>query len=257
MRLTRRSLLPLVILLIIIAAGLWLSLSHKSNPDALWNIISKKCIPNQHASGQPAPCTEVDEKQGFVVLKDINGPLQFLLMPTAKITGMESPALLEEATPNYFRQAWEARHYMSDKYGKPINDSNVSLAINSQYGRTQNQLHIHISCLLPEVKNTLVKDAGQVGYRWQELPDQLMSHTYLVRKVEPGELNQKGAFRLLAEGVPTARENMGHFGMAMVSLPGGDFLLLANQRNLLKMNNASTEEIQDHDCAVLNPVPKS
>jgi CDP-diacylglycerol pyrophosphatase len=42
-----------------------------------------------------------------------------------------------------------------------------------------------------------------------------------------------------------------------VNLSGGDFLLLANQRNLLKMNNASTEEIQDHDCAVLNPVPKS
>jgi len=257
MRLTRRSLISLLILVVIIAAALWFFLPNKSNPDALWNIISQKCVPNQRANGQPAPCSQVDEKQGFVVMKDRNGPLQFLLMPTAKVTGMESPALLEDATPNYFSQAWEARHYMADRYGKPIDDSNVSLAINSQYGRTQNQLHIHISCLLPEVKNTLVKDAGQIGYRWQELPDQLIGHTYLVRKVEPAELNQKGAFRLLAEGIPEAREKMGHFGMAMVNLSGGDFLLLANQRNLLKMNNASTEEIQDHDCAVLNPVPKS
>ncbi len=256
MRISRRLLVPLVILVGVIAASLWFLLPHKSNPNALWNIISQKCVPNQRASGQPAPCAQVDEKQGFVVLKDINGPLQYLLMPTAKITGMESPALLEESTPNYFSQAWDARHYMADKYGKAIDDSNVSLAINSQYGRSQNQLHIHISCLLPAVKETLAKDAGQVGYRWQALPDQLVGHTYLARKVDSEELNQKGAFRLLAEGVPQAQEKMGHFGMAMVSLSGGHFLLLASERNLLKLNNASTEEIQDHNCAVLDPVPK-
>jgi len=257
MRFSRRLLIPLIIFVVVIAAALWLFLPHKSNPNALWNIISQKCVPNQRANGQPAPCAQVDEKQGFVVLKDINGPLQYLLMPTAKITGMESPALLEESTPNYFSQAWDARHYMAEKYGKTIDDSNVSLAINSQYGRSQNQLHIHISCLLPAVKETLAKDAGQVGYRWQELPEPLVGHTYLARKVDPAELNQKGAFRLLAEGVPQTHEKMGHFGMAMVSLPGGHFLLLANERNLLKLNNASTEEIQDHNCAVLDPVPKA
>ncbi|MGC6389963.1 CDP-diacylglycerol diphosphatase [Ewingella sp. S1.OA.A_B6] len=256
MRFSRRLLIPLVILVVVIATALWFLLPHKSNPNALWNIISQKCVPNQRASNQPGPCAQVDEKQGFVVLKDINGPLQYLLMPTAKITGMESPALLEENTPNYFSQAWDARHYMADKYGKAIDDSNVSLAINSQYGRSQNQLHIHISCLLPAVKETLAKDAGQVGYRWQALPDQLVGHTYLARKIDSAELNQKGAFRLLAEGVPQAQERMGHFGMAMVSLSGGHFLLLASERNLLKLNNASTEEIQDHDCAVLNPMPK-
>jgi len=177
-------------------------------------------------------------------------------MPTARITGMESPALLEPATSNFFSQAWNARHFMADKYGKPIDDSNVSLAINSQYGRSQNQLHIHISCLLPQVKTTLSKDGAQMGYNWQELPDKLLGHTYLARKVTQAELNEKGAFRLLAEGVPEADKKMGHFGMAMVSLPGGDFLLLASERDLLKLNNASTEEIQDHKCAVLDPVPQ-
>lgn len=255
MRLTRRSLISLLILVVIIAAALWFFLPNKSNPDALWNIISQKCVPNQRANGQPAPCSQVDEKQGFVVMKDRNGPLQFLLMPTAKVTGMESPALLEDATPNYFSQAWEARHYMADKYGKPIDDSNISLAINSEYGRSQNQLHIHISCLLPQVKTTLSQDVGQIGYRWQNLPDKLIGHNYLARKVSPAELNEKGAFRLLAEEVPEARENMGHFGMAMIGLKGGDFLLLASQSNLLLFNFASTEEIQDHNCAVLNPAP--
>ncbi|MFS7361053.1 CDP-diacylglycerol diphosphatase [Rahnella inusitata] len=251
----RRLILPVLLLLIVIAAALWYFWPHSSNPNALWNIISQKCLPNQQSNGKPAPCAQVDEQQGFVVLKDMNGPLQYLLMPTARITGMESPALLEPTTPNFFSQAWAARHYMAEKYGKPIDDSNVSLAINSQYGRSQNQLHIHISCLLPEVKNRLIKDAAAMGYDWQELPDKLLGHTYLARKVTPAELNQRGAFRILAEGVPEADKKMGHFGMAMVSLQGGDFLLLASERDLLKLNNASTEEIQDHDCKVLNPRP--
>ena len=251
----RRLILPVLLLLIVIAAALWYFWPHSSNPNALWNIISQKCLPNQQSNGKPAPCAQVDEQQGFVVLKDMNGPLQYLLMPTARITGMESPALLEPATPNFFSQAWAARHYMAEKYGKPIDDSNVSLAINSQYGRSQNQLHIHISCLLPEVKNRLIKDGAAMGYDWQELPDKLLGHTYLARKVTPAELNQRGAFRILAEGVPEADKKMGHFGMAMVSLQGGDFLLLTSERDLLKLNNASTEEIQDHDCKVLNPRP--
>ena len=251
----RRLILPLLLLLIVIAAALWYFWPHSSNPNALWNIISQKCLPNQRSNGKPAPCAQVDEQQGFVVLKDMNGPLQYLLMPTARITGMESPALLEPATPNFFSQAWAARHYMAEKYGKPIDDSNVSLAINSQYGRSQNQLHIHISCLLPEVKNRLIKDGAAMGYNWQQLPDKLLGHTYLARKVTPAELNQRGAFRILAEGVPEADKKMGHYGMAMVSLQGGDFLLLASERDLLKLNNASTEEIQDHKCAVLDPVP--
>jgi len=251
----RRLILPVLLLLIVIAAALWYFWPHSSNPNALWNIISQKCVPNQRSNGKPAPCAQVDEQQGFVVLKDINGPLQYLLMPSARITGMESPALLEPSTPNFFSQAWAARHYMAEKYGKPIDDNNVSLAINSQYGRSQNQLHIHISCLLPDVKNTLIKDGAAMGYNWQELPDKLLGHTYLARKVTPAELNQRGAFRILAEGVPDADKKMGHFGMAMVSLQGGDFLLLASERNLLKLNNASTEEIQDHDCKVLSPLP--
>lgn len=251
----RRFILPVLLLLIVIAAAFWYFWPHASNPNALWNIISKKCVPNQRSNGKPEPCAQVDEKQGFVVLKDLNGPLQYLLMPSARITGMESPALLEPSTPNFFSQAWNARHFMADKYGKPIDDSNVSLAINSEYGRSQNQLHIHISCLLPEVKATLSKDGAQMGYNWQPLPETLLGHTYLARKVTPAELNQKGAFRILAEGVPDADKKMGHFGMAMVSLQNGDFLLLASERNLLKLNNASAEEIQDHKCMLLDPVP--
>lgn len=252
----RPSLLVSVLLLIIASiAGYYVFWPHSSNPNALWDLINKQCVPNQRAQGNPEPCTYVDEQQGLVVLKDINGSLQYLLMPSTQVSGMESPVLLEKSTPNYFVQAWQARHFMAKKYGRPIDDSNISLTINSQYGRSQNQLHIHISCLSPQIKKTLSRNEKLIGYQWQTLPEKLLDHTYLARKVTPSELNEKGAFRILAEGVPDSSTKMGNFGMAMVNLQQGDFLLLASQRNLLQLNNASTEEIQDHQCQLLTPLP--
>lgn len=253
MTLRRRLLLLfLVLALALLALYLWLKPAH---PDALWHIVSQQCLPNQQQHHDPAPCAQVDLQHGAVVFKDRNGPLQYLLMPTAKITGIESPELLTPAAPNYFLLAWQARRFMAEKYGKPIDDAAVSLAINSAYGRTQNQLHIHISCLAPAVQRRLTQAEQTFTPRWQPLPGGLLQHDYLVRRVTPGELAQQGAFRLLAGGVAGAGQQMGHYGLAMTALSNGDFLLLATERNLLRLNLASAEELQDHDCTLLQPRP--
>ncbi len=233
---------------IAIAFYFWRKPAH---PDALWRIVSRQCLPNQRQNHDPAPCAQVDEQAGFVVLKDRNGPLQYLLMPSAKITGIESPQLLQPDTANFFALAWQARHFMADQYGKPIDDAAISLAINSEYGRTQNQLHIHISCLQPAVKTRLAQLQGSFSEQWQPLPGGLLGHDYLARRVTASELKQQGAFRLLAQGVAGAADKMGSYGMAMTVLPKGDFLLLAVQRDLLRLNMASAEEIQDHRCRIL------
>src|SRR5579862_7767600 len=119
----------------------------RADPDALWKIISEKCLPNEREYGQPAPCALVDIDQGvdkgYVVLKDIVGDTQYLVMPTAKITGIEDPAVLAPGATNYFAAAWSARHYTVDVAKAALPRDGLSLAINSQYGRTQNQLHIH------------------------------------------------------------------------------------------------------------------
>lgn len=246
----RRWLCLCIALLVMIAIALFLWLK-PANPNALWHIVSQQCLPNQQQNHNPAPCAQVNEQAGFVILKDRNGPLQYLLMPTAKITGIESPQVLQPETANFFALAWQARHFMADKYGKPIDDAAISLAINSEYGRTQNQLHIHISCLQPQVKERLVQLQGDFSEQWQPLPGGLLDHAYLVRRVTITELKQQGAFRLLAQGVEGAKDNMGSYGMAMTALPEGGFLLLAVKRNLWQMNLASAEEIQDHSCQIL------
>uniref|UniRef100_UPI0011A0710B CDP-diacylglycerol diphosphatase n=1 Tax=Yersinia bercovieri TaxID=634 RepID=UPI0011A0710B len=208
--------------------------------------------PDNH---DPQPCIEVNTQAGFVVYKDIHGPLQYLLMPTAKISGIESPQILAANSPNYFLDAWQARHFMADKYGAPIDDANISLTINSKYGRSQNQLHIHISCLKPQIKAALAAHEADFSPQWQPLPGGLLGHDYLARRTTATELQHLGAFRLLADEVTGAKNQMGSYGLAMTALPNGEFLLLASQADLTKLHHASVEELQDHQCQLLPPPP--
>ena len=91
---SRRTLKLLTVCLLVLIVGLIISAFHfQKNSNALWQIISEKCVPNQARSGNPAPCQQVNTAQGYVTLKDLNGPLQYLLMPIEKITGMTARCL--------------------------------------------------------------------------------------------------------------------------------------------------------------------
>lgn len=242
--------LSLAIVVIAAAAGIgyW---KFAGNPDALREKVLEQCVPNQLQRQNPAPCTEVKPEAGYVVFKDRNGPLQYLLMPTYRINGTESPLLKEPFTPNFFWLAWQARSFMSQKYGQEIPDSAVSLAINSRTGRTQNHFHIHISCLRKDVRAQLDDNMAKIGTRWLPLAGGLRGHEYLARRVTENELAQRSPFMMLAEEVPEAREHMGSYALAMVRQSDDTFVLLATQRNLLAFNLASAEEIQDHQCDIL------
>jgi CDP-diacylglycerol pyrophosphatase len=248
----RRGVPSLIVISTLIALGTLLFM-RRGNPDALWRIISQQCLPNQRAFQHPEPCAKVDEAAGFVMMKDRVGPLQYLLMPVARIGGIEDPVLLDPGTPNYFAQAWQQRHFMADKLGKPIADQNISLAVNSWYGRTQNQLHVHVSCIRSDIGSRLSDLLPAPTEHWSHLPGGLSGHDYLVRRISANELRERQAFRLLVDEVDGARGNMAHFGLAMTALPDGDLLLLATELDLLTLNFASPEEIQDHGCSVLAP----
>ena len=171
----KAGLLFLVMIVIaVVAAGIgyWKLTGEES--DTLRKIVLEQCLPNQQENQNPSPCAEVKPNAGYVVLKDRHGPLQYLLMPTYRINGTESP-----------------------------------------------------------------------------LPGGLRGHEYLARRVTESELVQRSPFMMLAEEVPEAREHMGSYGLAMVRQSDNSFVLLATQRNLLTLNRASAEEIQDHQCEIL------
>lgn len=233
-----------------LGAGGWYWL-HSGNPNALRHFVIDQCVPNQQQHQSPEPCESVNLRGGYVLFKDRNGPLQYLLMPTYRINGTESPLLLNPHTPNFFWQAWQNRQVMSVRHGSSVPDSAVSLTINSRTGRTQNHFHIHISCLRPDVREQLNASMSSISSRWLPLPDGLRNHHYLARRVTENELAQKSPFLMLAEEVPEARDHMGRFALAMVQQSDSSFVLLATERDLLTLNRASAEEIQDHSCEIL------
>lgn len=250
MKKARYLVLTLLLLVVLAAAGGWIWLK-SGNPDALRHIVFEQCLPNAREHNAPAPCEQVNLKGGYVLMKDRNGPLQYLLMPTYRINGTESPLLLEPKTPNFFWQAWQSRDVLSKKRGSEVPDNAISLAINSRLGRSQNHFHIHISCLRPDVRAQLNDNAARISSQWLELPGGLRGHSYLARRVTDAELVQRSPFVMLAEEVPEAKAHMGRFALAMVPQADGSFVLLATERNLLAFNLASAEEIQDHQCAIL------
>ncbi len=136
----------------------------------LWQIVHNSCEPAARGADVPQKCVEVDPSGGFAILKDINGIAQYLLIPTARIGGIESPDLLMPDSPNYWRAAWEARRFVEAKLGEKLPRDELSLAINSTSGRTQNQLHIHIDCLAPDVVRALREQGPKIGTQWTAFP---------------------------------------------------------------------------------------
>lgn len=250
--LRRRRTIVVCVFLLILAAVCWFSLrQYLHHPDALWRIVSQQCVPNQRDNHNPVPCAKVDLQSGFVLLKDINGPLQYLLMPTVKMKGMESPELLQPKTANFFWLAWQERHVMSERWGTQVPDNVISLTINSTSGRTQNQLHLHISCLREDVRGQLDQYANTLNTEWQAFPMALAGNSYIARKVSAAEFSQRSPFIMLASQVPQAREHMGRYSLAMAKLADGEWVILATERNLLHLNLASAEQLQDHSCKLL------
>jgi CDP-diacylglycerol pyrophosphatase len=229
-----------------------------ADPNALWNIVHGKCVPDELQNGKPDPCAAVDlqggEQGGYAVLKDLVGATQFLVIPTARITGIESPALLAPDAPNYFAFAWEARTYVDNVLHRTMPRDDISLAVNSVSGRSQNQLHIHVDCVREDVRDILRKNEATIGDKWGPFPVPLMGHHYMAMRLIGEEFGQANPFRLLADGRPLAKVDMGDQTLVVVGAAfatgGAGFIILNDRADPAKGNKGSGEELQDHNCAV-------
>lgn len=231
---------------------------HAADPDALWKIVHDQCVPDQQQKGDPAPCALVDlqegDARGYVVLKDRVGATQYLLIPTARVPGIESDLLLAPGAPNYFADAWRERGYTERAAQHPLPGEAISLAINSAFGRSQNQLHIHIDCVRTDVRMVLQRQLATIGDSWAPLSEPLAGHRYRAMRVLGDALDGANPFALLADGVPGAREAMGEQTVVIVGAEFADghpgFIVLTDHVDLSTGNRASGEELQDHDCAL-------
>ena len=222
-----------------------------ADPSALWKIVDGRCMPDEAMHGRPDPCAVVDPAQGFAILKDIRGREQYLLIPTRRLAGIESPGLLQPDTPNYFAQAWSQVHLVEAKVGHDLPRDDLSLAINSAYGRSQNQLHIHIDCIGATAHAMLQSRAGTIGTGWSALPP-IDGIPYRAMFIAGDTIGVRDPFRLLAASLRDPGRDMGRHTLVLVgtTVPQPGFFLLDGEINRLRLDFGSGERLQDHSCRI-------
>ena len=225
----------------------------------LWRIVHDQCVPDQKNNGAPAPCALVDvaggEEQGVAILKDRNGIAQHLAIPTRRVTGIESPDILDAAAPNYWRAAWAARSFLNARLAHELPRDAVGLAINAASQRSQDQLHIHIDCVAPDVRDALNAYRANLTADWHVLPFLLAGRRYWARRLDSVDLSDAAPFRLLADGVAGAKGDMAQETLVAIGAvfapasPG--FILLADHAD--PSGGGHGEDLLDAHCAVAAP----
>ena len=122
---------------------------------ALWRIVGEGCVPAA-AAGRPSKCAVVvPDRRGapdYAMLKDRRGALQYLLIPARRVSGIEDPALLGPDADDYLADAWRERRWMDALHGASVPREDVALALNSAWARSQDQLHVHVSCVRADLR---------------------------------------------------------------------------------------------------------
>lgn len=217
--------------------------------DALWKIVDIRCVPSQQATGTPGQCTSVDLDKRYVILKDIVGRSQHLLIPTDRITGIESPLVLAPHAQDYWVDAWGSRHYVEKSVRRALPDNELGLEINSEYRRSQNQLHIHIDCMRREVSQALASHARDTPGKWRW--DTIGGERYRIMRVM--SLDQaSNPFRIVA------RDNRGTAAMGTQTIlvtgagPSAetDGWLILNSGTQVDDGSGTAEGLMDHACRV-------
>lgn len=209
--------------------------SRAPNPNALYEVM-QGCL--AQATLAP-PCTAVDRSRGYVVIKDNDPakPYAWLIVPDREVTGIEDPRALIPPVLSFWSYGW----FMGGRL-VPAPAEGRGLAINSQAGRSQNLLHIHISCVLPEVTQALA--AAEIRPDWAVAPFvTFRGKVYNARRV--ATLDPSPFLRLTE--LPGAREDMAAQSLAVIGAPGGGFFLLADSTE--PGAPAEAEALLDEDCS--------
>jgi CDP-diacylglycerol pyrophosphatase len=242
-----------IAIIILIGANTLASVpSAAGDPGVLWKIVHDQCVPDQTSHNDPKPCVQVDLTRRWVVLKDKVGKTQFLLIATDLVTGIEDPKLLGTNSPNYWEAAWAARHFVEEAAATTLTSDQIALAINSQDARSQNQLHIHIDCIRPEVRDDLRRDQNEIRSNWT--PVKLSGQDYAAMSISAGDLNRENLFLLVASQLaPEMTMDKETIVLTGATLSDGTigFDLLAGRYGG-GANTGDGERLEDHSCAVAN-----
>ena len=171
-----------------------------ANRDELWVVVHDICVPAYQSIGVAFPCAEVSIadglERGFAVLRAPSSATHVIVVPTMRISGIESPALLSENAPNYWEAAWDARRFVEEGARRQLPRDKIGMAINSAASRSQDQLHIHVACIAPKVAEFLRRHQAEIHRAWSFLS----SPQCRSNKGAPGRDPLSEGFRHFASG---------------------------------------------------------
>jgi CDP-diacylglycerol pyrophosphatase len=227
-------------------------------PNTLWEVVHSVCVPDQVQNQNPKPCLQVDLhggiERGFAILRDPRGGTQFLFVPTTRISGIESPVVRGPNAVNYFAIAWESRTYLNQALHITLTRDDIGMAINSSLSRSQDQLHIHISCIRPDVFEALHKDEGRIGSHWAPLKTTFFGHQYIAMWVPGDDLGPNNPFTYLAERLSGPTPDMANRTIVVIGFTRAEgtkgFIFLADRVNEQNGDLANSEELLDHACHI-------
>lgn len=231
-------------------------LSGPGHRQALWRVV-QTCVADYKFVGAPFPCVQVNlaggEERGYVAIYSPFGRREMIVAPTQKMVGVEDPRLQSPAAPNYFEAAWRARSLLGG-LNRNAADVDFALAVNPAATRKQDQLHIHLGCLLPDAKREVEAFASrlQVG-GWSQVPAIVYDAEFWGLPLAPDALGGVNPFRLAAEG-PAGRDgDRSRLMILLVRLriaDGDRWLLLAsNLGGPGTYTQIAAEDLLDPTCA--------
>jgi CDP-diacylglycerol pyrophosphatase len=201
-------------------------------PDALLKAMQNCVAASKRGAGLPKGC-ELVSPHGFVVLKEAGK--EHLFVPTAVIRGVEDPKVVAPNRP-YWLYAWvEAKRYFRTRAVWQI-----GLAINSKFGRSQNQLHIHMVCMSKKVSDAL--HHARISSKWSTIV--LGGHTYFVKHVT-SLAGSQDPFRLVFRKVHSKQHQMQYQTIVVTGAKRGFYILNDCAR---PGSRGHGEELLDRQC---------
>jgi len=201
---------------------------------ALWQVV-RACVADFKLTGTPLPCLQVDlsggDELGNVVLRS---PLSnvTVLSPTRRIVGIEDPFLQSPGAPNYFDAAWRARTFLKDADGQAPERNAIALIVNSVFVRGQDQLHIHIGCLIPYARRTLAAAALKIPMgEWAQIGPVVPHTMFWAYRIPGTDLASVNPFRLAAEALAGKTRGPGDLTVVVAGVRADvddEFLILAS-----------------------------
>ncbi|HEY2540184.1 MAG TPA: CDP-diacylglycerol diphosphatase [Stellaceae bacterium] len=211
-------------------------------PNSLWS-LAQCCAKNLQSN---AECRSYDAADKYIILKDNSRlkPAAYLIIPTIRVTGIEDKQIFLPPVVDFWTYGWQQARLLVKR---PAAD--IGLAINSARRRTQNQLHIHIACVLPAVARTLADNSDRIGAEPATAAALVLApaqHSYRVIKVSAGLGGADSPFNLVA-AMPGAGGDMGSQSIAVVgsTTPGAYYVLDISDHG---SSPGVAEELLDQTC---------